>query len=131
MILDRDLIFYDDFNDCHDEIVVAGVDFIGRRLICGLYLQGRGASRSPNEDSYSESSISSSMVVERKPRFQGDESASYVVLNDVIADIFSSIQMSFGLVPKRWILRHIQCFGFGRWIRHKYCTSVPRFEGSH
>jgi hypothetical protein len=42
MILDRDLASYDDFNDSHDEIVVAGVDFIGRRLICGHYLQGEG-----------------------------------------------------------------------------------------
>jgi hypothetical protein len=64
----------------------------------------------PNEDNYSRSSISSSMVVERS-RFGGDESANYVVPDDVTVDILSSIQMHFGLVSKRWILRHVQCFG--------------------
>ena len=54
MILDRDLIFCDDFNDCHDEIAVAGVDFIGRRLICGHYLQWEGVLLgTTNEDNYS------------------------------------------------------------------------------
>jgi hypothetical protein len=43
MIFGRDRVFYDDFGDCHDEIVVAGVNFIDRQPICGLYLQGEGA----------------------------------------------------------------------------------------
>jgi hypothetical protein len=42
MIFCRDRVSYDDFGDCHDEIIVAGVDFIGRRPIYGLYLQGDG-----------------------------------------------------------------------------------------
>jgi len=33
---------YDNFGDCHDEIAIAGVDFIGRRPICYLYLQEEG-----------------------------------------------------------------------------------------
>jgi len=54
MILDRDLVSSDDFNDCHDEIVVAGVDFIGRQLICGHYLQWEGVHLgTTNEDNYS------------------------------------------------------------------------------
>ena len=36
----------------------------------------------PNEDSYFGSSISSSLVTERKSRFEGDESASYADPND-------------------------------------------------
>ena len=35
----------DDFDDCHDEIAAAGIDFIGKRPIYGHYLQGEGCSR--------------------------------------------------------------------------------------
>jgi hypothetical protein len=45
----------------------------------------------PNEHSYSRSSISLSMVTERKSRFGGNVSAFYVVLDDAIADMLSSI----------------------------------------
>jgi hypothetical protein len=62
------------------------------------------------------------MAVERKSRSRGDKYASYVVSDDATADIFSSIQMHFGLVSKRCILRHIQCFGVGHWIRHNDYT---------
>ena len=86
---------------------------------------------SPNEDSYSESSISSSMVVERKSRFQGDESTSYFVPNNATADILSSIQTRFGLLTKSWILQHVQCFRVSRWIQHNDCTSALAFERSH
>jgi hypothetical protein len=41
----------------------------------------------PYEDSDTGSSISSSMVAERKSRSQGDESASYVIPIDATADI--------------------------------------------
>jgi hypothetical protein len=44
MIFCRDHVSCNDFGDCHDEIAVADIDFIGRRPICGVYLQGRGAS---------------------------------------------------------------------------------------
>jgi hypothetical protein len=44
MIFSWDRDYCDDFGDCYDEIVVAGVDFIGRRPINGLYLKGRDAS---------------------------------------------------------------------------------------
>ena len=47
MISGRDRIFYDEFSDCHDKIVVVGVDFIGRRTICGFICKGGGASGSP------------------------------------------------------------------------------------
>ena len=39
--------------------------------------------------------------------------------------------MRFGLVPKRWILRHVQCFGVGHRIWHKDCTLASTFDGSH
>jgi hypothetical protein len=55
------------------------------------------------------------MVTKRKLGFGGDVSASYVVPDDATADTLSSIQMRFGVVPKRWILRHVQCFVVGRW----------------
>jgi hypothetical protein len=42
MISGRDRVSYDDFGDCHDEIAVASVDFIGKRPICGLYSHGEG-----------------------------------------------------------------------------------------
>ena len=89
MIFGRDHVFCDDFGD-FDEIVVAGVDFIGRRPICGLYLQGEGCFWT-YEDNDSGSSISSSMVTERKIRSRGDESAPYVVPDDATADILSAI----------------------------------------
>jgi hypothetical protein len=44
----------------------------------------------PNEDIYSGSSISSSMVMKRSI-FGDDESASYVIPDDTTADIFSWI----------------------------------------
>jgi hypothetical protein len=31
-------VSYDDFGDCHNEIALAGVDFICRQPIRGLYL---------------------------------------------------------------------------------------------
>ena len=37
-----DRVFYNDFGDYHDEIDITGADFIGRRPICDLYLQGEG-----------------------------------------------------------------------------------------
>jgi dihydroxyacetone kinase len=53
-------------------------------------MQGEGVLiGTPNKDSYSGTSISSSMVAERKSRI-GDESASYVVPDDVTVDILSS-----------------------------------------
>jgi uncharacterized membrane protein len=57
------------------------------------------------------------LVAERKSRFEGDKSTSYVASGDATTDILSSIQMCFGLVPRRWILQHVPCFrlvvGFG------------------
>ena len=53
--------------------------------------KGRGASRSPYDDSDSRSSISSSMIVERNSRSPGDDSAAYVVPDDATADILSAI----------------------------------------
>ena len=43
MIFGRDRVPCDDFDDCHDEIAAAGIDFIGKRPIYGHYLQGEGA----------------------------------------------------------------------------------------
>jgi hypothetical protein len=53
------------------------------------------------------------LVAERTSRFEGDESASYAALDDATADILSSIQKHFGLVPKRWILWHVRAL----WLR--------------
>lgn len=36
----RDIISYNDFSDCHDEIVVVGANSIGKWPIYGHYLQG-------------------------------------------------------------------------------------------
>jgi len=59
MIFGWDRVSSDDFN-CYDKIVIADVNFIGRRPICGLYIyMGREASGSLYEDNDSESSISS------------------------------------------------------------------------
>jgi len=44
----------------------------------------------PYGDSDSKSSFSSSVVVERKPRFEGDKSASYAIPDDATADILST-----------------------------------------
>lgn len=54
----------------------------------------------PNEDSYSWSSISSPMVTESRSRIGGDESAAYVVSDDTSVDVLSSIQICFGLVSE-------------------------------
>ena len=92
MIFDRACVICDDFGDYHDEIVVTSIDFIGRRPICGHYLQGKGSFWDPPyEDSDSGSSISSSVVAERKSSFEGDKSASYVIPDDATADILSTI----------------------------------------
>ena len=98
--------------------------------VVAIICKGRGASRRPNEDSYSWSSISSSLVTERNSRLEGDESASYATPDNATIDILSSIHMRFGLVPKRWFLRYVQCFGVG-WIRHKDCTLAPTFDGCY
>jgi hypothetical protein len=94
---------------------------------------GRGVSGSPlREDSDTRSSISSSMVVERISSSQGDESAAYVLLDDRCNYRYSFSDLdTFWTVPKRWILRHVQCFRVGHWIQHKDCTVAPAFDGSH
>jgi hypothetical protein len=38
-------VFYDKFNDCHNEIAVAGTDFIGTRQFVAFICKGWGASR--------------------------------------------------------------------------------------
>jgi len=60
----------------HYEVAVACVDFIGNR---GGVLLG-----TPNKDSYSISSISSSMVAKRKSRIEGDISVSYDVPDNMM-----------------------------------------------
>lgn len=79
MIFCRDFVSCNHFDDYHDDIIVTGIDFIGRWLICGLYLQGE------------RSSISSSMVAERKSRSCGDDSAYYVVPDEAIVNVLSTI----------------------------------------
>ena len=91
MIFGRDRVFRDDFSNCHDEIDVACVDFIGRRSICGLYLKGEGCFWEPYKDNDFGSSLSSSMVAERNSRSPNDDSAAYVVPDDATANILSAI----------------------------------------
>ena len=43
MIFGRVCVTCDDNGDYHDKIVVTSIDFIGRRSICGHYLQGEGS----------------------------------------------------------------------------------------
>ena len=109
MIFGRDRVSCDDFGNCHDEIVIAVVDFIGRWPTCGLYLQGR--------PQWGQLLWDIDLIAvghgERKSRFGGYEFASYAIPDDATADILSSIQLHFGLVPKRWILRHVHCFRVG------------------
>jgi len=82
----------------------------------------------PNEDNYSGSLTSLSMVSERKSRIKGGKCASYVVLDDATAnvhlyyDVLLLIQMRFGLVSEHWTLQHVQCFLVDRWIRRKEYT---------
>jgi len=55
----------------------------------------------PNKDNYSGSSISPSMVAKRKSRIEDNEYVSYVIVpNDVTIDIFSLIQICFGIVSE-------------------------------
>ena len=71
MIFGRYRISCDDFGDCHDEIAVARVDFIGRQPICGLLSATEGVLQgASNGDSYFGSSISSSMVAKRESRLE-------------------------------------------------------------
>ena len=42
MIFGQDRVSCDEFGDCHDEIAIAGINFIGRLPICCLYLQEEG-----------------------------------------------------------------------------------------
>jgi hypothetical protein len=37
-------VAYDDFSDGHDEVIVIGVGYIGRRSNCGNYMIGKGYS---------------------------------------------------------------------------------------
>jgi hypothetical protein len=65
MIFDRDRVSCYDFGDCHDEIAVAGVDFIGIGQFVVFICKGSGASLGASyKDNDSRSSISSSMVTE-------------------------------------------------------------------
>jgi hypothetical protein len=48
----------DDFGDCQDKIIVAGIDFIGRQPFVAFICKGRVLLVAPYEDSDSGSSIS-------------------------------------------------------------------------
>jgi hypothetical protein len=63
------------------------------------------------------------MAAETKLRIGGDESAPYVVPDNATADIFSSIQMHFGLVPEHCILGQVGC-----WVGHNGCTLALAFN---
>ena len=39
----RVCVFSNCFGNCHNKMVVTSIDFIGKRPICGLYLQGEGS----------------------------------------------------------------------------------------
>jgi hypothetical protein len=97
MIFGRVCVICDDFGDYHDEIAI--MDFSGRQTIYLWPLSAREAVLlgAPYQDN---DSGSSSVAAKRKSSFEGDKSASYVIPDDATADI-----------PKRWILRHVQCFG--------------------
>jgi len=56
-----------------------------------LSVRGGGLLGAPYEDNDFGSSISSSVVVERKSSFEGDKCASYVIPDDATADILSAI----------------------------------------
>ena len=43
MIFGRVCVICDDFSDYHDKIIITSIYFIGRRPICGHYLQGEGS----------------------------------------------------------------------------------------
>ena len=67
-----DRVSCDGFDDCHDKVIVVGVDFIGKRPICGLLsTMGGVLLGATDKDSDSGSSISSSMVTERNSRSWG------------------------------------------------------------
>ena len=97
MIFGRDLVSCDDFDDCHDKIVVVGIDFIGRRSICDHYLQGKGRSQALPMRTVTLGHRSHHQWPRRGIQGLGDESASYVVPDDATINILSSIQMRFGL----------------------------------
>jgi hypothetical protein len=84
----------------------------------------------PNDDNYFGSSISSWMVTKRKSRIESDGSASYVVPGMQLSikfytnGVLLSIHMRFGLVPERWILRYVQCFGLDHCIWHNIRTTL-------
>jgi hypothetical protein len=44
MIFGFDLVICDDFGDCHDMVVIAGIDMNDSQPICGHYLLGEGCS---------------------------------------------------------------------------------------
>jgi hypothetical protein len=97
------------FSDCNDEVTVAGVDFISRRPIYGHYLQGKGCFWHSQQSGVTPNN-------------------GVTVSEDAAADVLSSIQMHFGLVPKRYILWLVQCFGVDREIRHMDGTLASVFE---
>jgi hypothetical protein len=41
MIFGQDYVSCNDFDDCHNKITVAGINFISTGPICDLYLQGK------------------------------------------------------------------------------------------
>ncbi|KAG2652389.1 hypothetical protein PVAP13_1NG352600 [Panicum virgatum] len=102
MIFDRVCVICDDFGDYHDKIVVTSIDFIGRRPICGHYLQGEGSFWEPPTKTTTPGQRS-----HRRWSRRGNQ------------------------VLKRWVLRHVQCFGVGHRIWHKDCILASTFDGSH
>jgi hypothetical protein len=47
MIFGWDYVSCDDFGNCHDKIIIAGVDFIGDGQFVTFICKGMGASGSP------------------------------------------------------------------------------------
>jgi hypothetical protein len=93
MIFCQDCVSCDDFGDCHDEITISCVDFIGRWPIYDLYLQGEKCFWEPPTTIATLSHRSHRRWSRREiqSRSRGDKSASYVVPDDATADILLAI----------------------------------------
>ena len=72
----------------------------------------------PNEGSYSKSSISLLMVVERKSRIEGDKSAFYDVPTMQLSTFFDRFIRFIWISSKMLDLAAHPIFGVGHWIGH-------------
>ena len=132
MIFGRVCVICDDFSDYHDKIIITSIDFIGRRPICGHYLQGEG--------SFWEPLMKTTTPSHRSHRRWSQRENQILNVINMHSMLYPMMQSSIFFQRFRCVLDWFRSvgscgmsnvFGVGRRIWYNDCSLISTFDGSH